>query len=64
MTNEMPTQPIEILPMVPYAERRKACRCDCYQAELLEKLCPFLETVKTEDEELQTIISEVLRYKK
>jgi hypothetical protein len=64
MKDLVPPESIEILTLPTYDERRKVCQCDCYQAELLEKLCPFLETVKTEDVELQNIISEALRYKK
>ncbi len=63
MKNSVPIEAIEIGPPVPYSERRKACSCDCYQAELLVKLCPLLETIKTDDAKLKELINEALRFK-
>jgi hypothetical protein len=63
MKDKVPMEAIIISPPVPYSERRKACSCDCYQAELLVKLCPLLETIKTDDPAAKALIEEALKYK-
>ena len=68
MKNEVPPETMKVepypsFPTTSYSERRKMCQCDCYQAELLVKLCPLLETIKTDDPKWKDLLGEALRYK-
>lgn len=38
-----PIEAIDVGPLVSYSERKKACKCDCYESELLGHALPFLE---------------------
>ncbi len=63
MKTKIPPESLIISPPVPYSDRRKMCSCDCYQAELLVKLCPILSTIKTDDPATKELLEEALKYK-